>query len=199
VGKGGPSVAEAGRVIGGSAKGTRLLAPPAATRPLTDRVKQSLFGALVADGTVGEGRAFLDLFAGSGAAGIEALSLGTERAVLVERDGGAAAVIGRNLDRARVAGATLVRADALRFLDGAPAEAGAPFDACLVDPPYGDPILETVLDRLGDPRRGWLAPEAIVVAKHFWRDELPDMTGALARERQKRFGETSLTFYRYRP
>jgi 16S rRNA (guanine966-N2)-methyltransferase len=186
-------------VIGGSARGIRLVAPGHGTRPLTDRVKQSLFGAFVADGTVGPGTAFLDLFAGSGAAGIEALSRGAERAVLVERDGGTCDVIGENLRRAKVSGGHVVRSSVASFLSSDPVRHGAPFDACLADPPYGDEVLLDALDQLGDAARGWLAPGALVAAKHFWREQLPDATGALERERQKRFGETALTFYRYRP
>ncbi|CAN5569636.1 16S rRNA (guanine(966)-N(2))-methyltransferase RsmD [soil metagenome] len=191
-------MADGGRVIGGSASGLRLLVPGEGTRPLTDRVKQSLFGALAADGAVGEGTSFLDLFAGSGAAGIEALSLGAARAVFVERDAGATWIIGRNLAHIGLQGGTVVRADVLRFLERDSAAAGAPFDACLADPPYVDESLVAVLERLGDPGRGWLTEGALVVAKHFWRDEQPSAAGGLAKDRQKRFGETALTFYRYR-
>ncbi|HVM30163.1 MAG TPA: RsmD family RNA methyltransferase [Candidatus Limnocylindrales bacterium] len=192
-------MAEAGRVISGLARGIRLQAPPAVTRPLTDRVKQSLFGAMLADGAVGEGTAFLDLFAGSGAAGIEALSLGAGEAVFVERDGGAARVIGANLERTGLTGGRVVRLDAVRWLDR-PAEPPAPFNGAVVDPPYGDEeLLAATLERLGRSGAGWLADGALVVAKHFWRDELPDRVGQLTRERDKRFGETMLTFYRYQP
>jgi 16S rRNA (guanine966-N2)-methyltransferase len=191
-------MADAGRVIGGSAKGVRLQAPAAVTRPLTDRVKQSLFGALEAEGAVGPGSSFLDLFAGSGAAAIEALSRGCEAAVLVEKDSGAARVISANLQRSGLDGGRLVRADVRRFLDTAP-EPPAPFDAVLVDPPYGDDALAVSLERLGRPAGGWLAAGAVVVAKHFWRHTLPDQAGGLRLERQKRFGETALTFYRYQP
>jgi 16S rRNA (guanine966-N2)-methyltransferase len=189
---------EAGRVIAGSARGVRLLAPPAVTRPLTDRVKQSLFGALLAQGVVGEGCAFLDLFAGSGAAGIEALSLGCRAAVLVERDAEAARVISSNLARAQVEGGSVIRRDVMRFLAADPPPT-APFDAVLLDPPYGDQVLVRALEPLGQPAGGWLVDGAIVVAKHFWRDEPPDDAGLLGQLREKRFGETMLTFYRYGP
>ena len=189
---------DGGRVIGGSARGLRLRAPGESTRPLADRVKQSLFGSLAAEGVVGEGTRFLDLFAGSGAGGIEALSRGAASAVFVEKDGGACDVIGDNLKACHLSGGTTVRASALSFLDGGSSRHGAPFDAVLIDPPYAEPLLEPTLVRLADPARGWLADGAIVVAKHFWRDAPPTVVGDLVRLRQKRFGETMLTLYRWR-
>jgi 16S rRNA (guanine966-N2)-methyltransferase len=190
-------VPDGGRIIGGTARGLRLRAPGEGTRPLGDRVKQALFGSLVAEGVVGEGRRFLDLYAGSGAGGIEALSRGSELAVFVEKDGGACTVIGENLRLARLAGGQTVRAAVLSFLDGGSARHGAPFDAVLIDPPYAEPLLEPTLTRLADAERGWLAAEAVVVAKHFWRDEPPPTIAGLEAFRHKRFGETALTFYRW--
>jgi 16S rRNA (guanine966-N2)-methyltransferase len=192
-------LADGGRVIGGSASGIRLLAAGPGTRPLADRVKQSLFGSLEAEGVVGAGTRFLDLYAGSGAGGIEALSRGAAVAVFVERDGGACEVIGENLRHARLAGGQVTRASALGWLEGNAERHGAPFDAVLVDPPYAEPLLAPTLERLADPALGWLAPGAIVVAKHFWRDEPAEQIGGLARLRHKRFGETALTFYRWQP
>ena len=93
-------MADAGRVIAGSARGVRLAAPGPGTRPLGDRVKQTLFAMLEPEL---DGARVLDLFAGSGAGGIEALSRGAARAVFVEKDGGAARVIADNLRRAGVA------------------------------------------------------------------------------------------------
>src|SRR4051812_32252369 len=188
------TVADGGRVIAGAARGTRLETPPEATRPLTDRVKESLFAALESSGAL-DGP-FLDLFAGSGAAGIEALSRGAPTATFVERDGKTCAVIGANLRRTRLdAAADVVRADAASYLAAERGDSGSSFTAALVDPPYGDTILERVLDLLGDERRGWLSEGATVVAKHFWRDEMPEQVGDLTRSRQKRFGETMLSFY----
>jgi 16S rRNA (guanine966-N2)-methyltransferase len=181
-------MADAGRVIGGSARGIRLAAPGEGTRPLSDRVKESLFGALEAEGVVGEGRVFLDLFAGSGAAGIEALSRGSDRAVFVEHDAAACRVIEANLARAHLSGGQVVRTTASRFLEGEPAR----FDAVLLDPPYGSDLLGPALDVL-EP---WLIDGAVVVAKHFWRDAPPAQIGKLARYRERRFGETMLSFYR---
>jgi 16S rRNA (guanine(966)-N(2))-methyltransferase RsmD len=190
-------VSDAGRVIAGSARGIRLVAPGEGTRPLADRVKQTLFAILEPDLP---GAAVLDLFAGSGAAGIEALSRGAARVVFVERDRAAVAAIGENLRRARLEGdqARVVRADALGWLaeDG---PAAGPFDVAIVDPPYADAdALAAALRRLGDPAAPvrLLAPRARVVAKHFWRDRPGERIGLLASERERRFGETALTFYR---
>ena len=185
---------EAGRVIAGSARGIRLESAPAQTRPLSDRGKQALFASLESEGALSGG--FLDLYAGTGAAGLEALSRGAERAVFVENGLKAARVIEENLRRTRLEGARVVRDDVLSYLGRATAtDGGAPFSAAFVDPPYDTPLVLPTLELLGDSERGWLAPNAIVVAKHFWRDEPPERAGSLHRERQKRFGETTLSFY----
>jgi 16S rRNA (guanine966-N2)-methyltransferase len=184
-------VADAGRVIAGTARGVRLSAPGLGTRPLTDRVKQTLFGIL--DPEL-EGARVLDLFSGSGAGAIEALSRGAASAVLVERDAGAARVIAANLERARVAAsARVVRREVVTWLGEAAADPANVFDVVLADPPYEDTgALVRALERVGP----LLADDGVVVAKHFWRDEPPARVGMLAAERKRRFGETALTFYR---
>jgi 16S rRNA (guanine(966)-N(2))-methyltransferase RsmD len=195
-------MADAGRVIAGTARGVRLLAPGPATRPLADRVKQTLFAILDPDLP---GARFLDLFAGSGAAGIEALSRGAANATFVERDPGAVAVIRANLRATGLAGpaATVARADALAWLARFAATT-PPFDLAFVDPPYAESaLLEAVLEALGGRAgpaghlaAGSLAAGSRVIAKHFWRDRPPERIGMLAVERDRRFGETALTFYR---
>jgi 16S rRNA (guanine966-N2)-methyltransferase len=137
----------------------------------------------------------LDLFAGSGAAGLEALSRGAVHATFVERDRGAAAVIATNLRRTHLAGerARIVRGDALSWLAGPEAAAVDPFDIVIVDPPYAEPALLAEALVALEPH---LAPGARVVAKHAWRDAPPARIGLLASERERRFGETTLTFYR---
>jgi 16S rRNA (guanine966-N2)-methyltransferase len=156
---------------------------------LSDRVKQTLFAILEPDLP---GADFLDLFAGSGAAGIEALSRGAAAATFVEKDGSAAAVINANLKATSLEG-DVVRADAEKFL--ARDDIG-PFDIVVVDPPYAETaLLDRVLERLGAATAP-LKPGARVVAKHFWRDRPPDRVGMLTAERDRRFGETALTFYR---
>jgi 16S rRNA (guanine(966)-N(2))-methyltransferase RsmD len=184
---------DAGRVIGGTARSIRLEAPGPGTRPLADRVKQTLFAILEPDLP---GARFLDLFAGSGAAGIEALSRGAGEAIFVEHDRTAVQVIHANLDRTDLAAterATVVRADALQWLRDPERTSERPIDIAVVDPPYDDrEALTTALEALGP----LLAKRARVVAKHFWRDAPPPQIGLLASERQRRFGETALTFYR---
>ena len=185
---------DAGRVIAGTAGGIRLDPAPSGTRPLTERVKESLFGGLEAAGAL-EGP-FLDLFAGSGAAGIEALSRGAPSALFVERDDRACQVIAANLRRTHLEDRGQVRrAEVVAFLAWADGETRVRFAACLIDPPYGETVLARTLELLGDAHRAWLQPGASVVAKHFWRDELPERAGVLERARAKRFGETALTFY----
>ncbi len=189
-------MADAGRVIEGSAKGVRLAAPGAGTRPLTDRVKQTLFAILGPDLP---GARVLDLFAGSGAAGVEALSRGAARAVFVERDPRAIAAIRENLVRAGFGPpeALVIRADVIEFI-GRPLEEHMPFDVVIADPPYADTgALPAILHRLG-AQAVPLATGGRVVAKHFWRDPPPAEVGLLASERERRFGETVLTFYRRR-
>jgi 16S rRNA (guanine966-N2)-methyltransferase len=186
-------VPEAGRVIAGTARSIRLEAPGAGTRPLADRVKQTLFAILEPD--LRDAR-FLDLFAGSGAGGIEALSRGAAHATFVERDAGAIRTIKNNLERAGLAGrdrAVVVRADAVSWLRDPARAAEAPYDLVLVDPPYdATDALTTALESLSTLS----IPGTRVVAKHFWRTPPPATVGLLASERERRFGDTALTFYR---
>lgn len=189
-------MADAGRVIAGSARGIRLRAPGDGTRPMGDRVKQTLFAILEPQL---RGARVLDLFAGSGGGGIEALSRGASACWFLERDASAVRVIADNLERAGLAGpaATVVRADAIEWLSRTAPEVG-PFDIILVDPPYAQPdLLVGALRRLGDGgAAAILAPAGVVVAKHFWRSGPPADVGLLASDRERRFGETALTFYR---
>jgi 16S rRNA (guanine966-N2)-methyltransferase len=121
------------RVVAGSARGIRLDAPPGkATRPTSDRVREATFNALGSLGLV-DGAAVLDLFAGSGAMGIEALSRGAARATFVDNDRAAVEAIRANLERTSLDGTgSVVRADAVRFA----ADQAAGFDLAVIDPPY---------------------------------------------------------------
>ena len=184
---------DAGRVIAGTARSIRLDAPGAGTRPLADRVKQTLFAILEPD--LQDAR-FLDLFAGSGAGGIEALSRGAAHATFVEHDADAIRTITANLGRAGFGGkdrATVVRADVLAWLRDPHRHDGPAYDLVFVDPPYDKTdLLLASLEGL----RGLVRPDARVVAKHFWRTPPPARVGLLASERERQFGDTALTFYR---
>ena len=150
------------RVIAGAVRGRRLVAPPGdEIRPTKGIVREAMFSALDSRGAIADA-VVLDLYAGTGALGFEALSRGAERAVLVERDRRALEAIDTNVehtgfgDRARV-----VRADVAAFLD-APPPPEAPFDLVLADPPYdvADGAIEALLEHLAGP--GWLSPGATV-------------------------------------
>ena len=120
------------RIIAGSRKGHRIVAPKGRdTRPTSDRVRENTFNLI---GPV-DGATVLDLFAGSGAMGLEALSRGAARATFVEQDAKTAAVIEANLEKLRLTGARIVRDDAVRAL-ATEASAGRKYDLVLVDPPY---------------------------------------------------------------
>ena len=190
----------AGRVIAGVARGRRLAAPGAGTRPLSDRVKQSLFAIIEPEV---RGRAFLDLFAGSGAGGIEALSRGAGNAVFVEKHPGALHMIERNLRTSSLLGprALIVSKDVLAWLGGPDATSTAPggFAAILVDPPYDSPeLLRRSLEAIATAGAGAiLAVDGVVIAKHFQKDESERRIGLLRSDREERFGDTMLTFYRW--
>lgn len=189
-------MAGAGRVVAGSARGITLAAPGPGTRPLADRTKQAVFAALE---PILREAAVLDVCAGSGAGGIEALSRGAARAVFVDRDPGAARAISENLRRTGLGGAAVVQrreaAAALRAL----AAAGERFDLVIVDPPYADAGLRrAVLAILGSPAAALHAGATVVVTGH-WREPPPDEVGLLRSSRARRFGETLVTFYRYGP
>ncbi|HEX7172409.1 MAG TPA: 16S rRNA (guanine(966)-N(2))-methyltransferase RsmD [Candidatus Limnocylindria bacterium] len=173
------------RVIAGSARGVPLRAPrDRATRPITDRVKETLFailGELVPDARV------LDLYAGSGAVGIEALSRGAASADLVERHRAAVDVIHANLAATHLADrARAHEGDVEAYLRDT---ADGPWDLVVLDPPYEVRAIVAPL-RAVVPH---LAPGAVVAVKHFWRTEVPDVDGVVV-FRQRRFGETMLTF-----
>jgi 16S rRNA (guanine966-N2)-methyltransferase len=175
------------RVIAGTARGVPLIAPrDRGTRPITDRVKETLFGILgdaVLDASV------LDLYAGSGAIGIEALSRGAASCTFVERGRAALEALRRNLERTRLGGSASVEPrDVLRVLEDEPAHR---YDLAFLDPPYAEHAILAPLERL----LPWLAEDAIVIVKHFWRTDVPVPSGLVA-WRDRRFGETTLTFLR---
>jgi 16S rRNA (guanine966-N2)-methyltransferase len=177
------------RVIAGTAGGRTLRTPPGSgTRPTSDRVREALFSALDARGAV-RGARVLDLYAGSGALGIEAASRGAAEVVLVESDRRAADVAARNVRDLGLAGVRVARRDVVAHLRGEP---GGPVDLVLLDPPYdvGEEALGSLLQRLAD---GWLAEDATVVVERSSRSPEPTWPAALERtDRPRRYGETTV-------
>lgn len=179
------------RVIAGELGGRRLHAPRGErTRPTSDRVREALFMAL---GPL-DGLRVVDLYAGSGALAIEALSRGAAWADLVDHDARARETIARNL--AELGLEARVRVWSLRLPSGLARLAGVLRAAALVfaDPPYGGADARAVLAGLG--RAGTLAPGARVVLETHAKDEVPESQGTLTRERERQYGETVVHVYR---
>lgn len=178
------------RVIAGLARGVRLQSPPGnQVRPTTDRVKESLFQVI---GPFFDGGRVLDLFAGTGALGIEALSRGAEQAIFVERSR-AVQIVRNNLERTgfRQQGEVL-RGDARRVLPML-IKRELSFRLIFLDPPYRDPILLRILQIIGDSKL--LGKDGILVAEHPDDRFLPEKVGSLLQIRTLRFGETTIHLY----
>jgi 16S rRNA (guanine966-N2)-methyltransferase len=177
------------RVIAGSRKGHKLAAPRGLdTRPTSDRVRENVFNLI---GPV-DGARVLDLFAGSGALGIEALSRGAASAVFVEHDPEALRTIERNLDRLRLTGARVVRGDVLRTI-AQEAAAGAKYDLVLVDPPYG--MLTEIQPRLARHLPPLLTPDGLLVVETDARIE-PELP--LPVRTSRKYGQTRVTLFEAR-
>lgn len=179
------------RVVAGAAKGRRLQVPERGTRPTSERAREALFNTLRAHVDL-EGAAVLDLFAGSGAVGLEALSRGARRVVFVESDRRAAETLTRNIDTVGLPGAVLHRRPVAAVLAGA----GEPFDLVFADPPYdlAEDQLGTVLEML--ITGGWLADDAMVVVERSARGPQPRWPHGIALITQRRYGEGLLWYGR---
>jgi 16S rRNA (guanine(966)-N(2))-methyltransferase RsmD len=181
------------RIIAGTLRSRPLQAPPGlATRPTSDRLRETLFNVLAPRM---EGAHFLDLYAGSGAVGIEALSRGAQRAVFVERAAGALKVLRANLARLGLeSGFEMDSGTVAGYLRK---EIWTPgFDIVFLDPPYdaaGE--YETALGLLGGDSRGLLRSGAVVVAEHRRKEILAESYGELRRTRLLQQGDASLGFY----
>jgi 16S rRNA (guanine(966)-N(2))-methyltransferase RsmD len=176
------------RIIAGSLKGRRLKAPTwDGLRPTSDKLRETLFNILAP--RIGGARV-LDAYAGTGAAGLEALSRGAASVTFVERDARAQALIADNLAHCGVAdGYVIIRADMARALDELRA-AGLTFDIALLDPPY-DQSADRELAALAD----LLAPGGVAVLEHPRRRAAPEGAGSLRRTRNVVSGDSALTFY----
>lgn len=179
------------RVIAGAAGGRRLVVPSGgATRPTADRAREGLFSTLTSLRGSLDGARFLDLYAGSGAVGIEAASRGASLVVLVERDPKAVRAIRVNLAAVELAALTIRAEPVSRVLAAAPAE---PFDIVFADPPYDDSI-NSALESLLEP--GWLSGGAVVCVERASRDRPLTWPARFEAERSRRYGEAMLWYGR---
>ena len=178
------------RIIAGRAGGTTLKGPPGRnTRPTSDRVKEALFSRLEHEGLL-DGTRVLDLYAGSGALGLEAASRGAAHVLLVEKAASAVAVCRANIGATGLRAAVQVRAGSvLTVLDAPPDQ---PYDLVLADPPYDvpDTDVDAVLAAL---TTGWLAGDGVIVLERSSRSPAPTMPVGLT-ARARRYGETTLWF-----
>lgn len=149
------------RIIGGAAGGRRIAVPPRGTRPTTDRVRESLFNILSARLQL-TGLKVLDLYAGSGALGLEALSRGAAAALFVESDPRTASVIARNIETLCLRGATLRRGAVASVLAAGTAAA---FDLVLADPPYDVDAAEVEAVLAALPAHGWVHERSVAVVE----------------------------------
>ncbi|RKT57094.1 16S rRNA (guanine(966)-N(2))-methyltransferase RsmD [Saccharothrix australiensis] len=176
------------RIVAGVAGGRRLQVPPRGTRPTSDRVREALFSSLEALVEL-DGARVLDLYAGSGALGFEALSRGAAHAVFVESDKRAAEVLKANAKALALPGATVIARTADAVV-AAPAE--QPCDVVFADPPYavGDDELHRVLTAL--VANGWTADGTVVIVERAARSAEPIWPSPLESLRSKRYGDTAL-------
>jgi 16S rRNA (guanine966-N2)-methyltransferase len=178
------------RIIGGLLKGRRLAGVRGQIRPTADRVREAIFNILGPD--VNDSQV-LDLFAGTGALGIEALSRGARNAVFVENNKSALQVLQRNLANCGLTNVSQVlplpAGKALPRL----AAAGGHFSLIFLDPPYGYGIPDTMLALLA--QRNLLAPDGRIIVEHSRREELAAVYQHLVRNDQRRYGATLISFY----
>lgn len=188
------------RIIAGKFRSRQLKSLKGlALRPTSDRLRETLFNVLA---NLVPGSRFVDLFAGTGAVGIEALSRGAREVIFVEKHAPAVALIRKNLESLEIRDHFRVLAqDALQALERLAGEPPAPssqIDLLFLDPPYADQAqYASILSFLG--QADLLASGAVVIAEHLRALDLPESFGKLERIRVLRQGDAALSFYRYRP
>ena len=175
------------RVITGTARGTTLRTLEGNdVRPTTDKVKEAVFSAIQFEL---EGRRILDLFAGSGQLGIEALSRGAKNAVFVDADKNAIKIVKENLAKTKLDGlATVVQTDSIAFLS----MTDKVFDIAFLDPPFETGLLQTALSKIGEH----IADGGTVICEHPFKEELDDEYNGLVRYRDYKYSKTAVTVYR---
>lgn len=182
------------RIVSGSRKSIPLKAVPGdATRPTTDKVKESLFNIL---GPYFEGEFVLDLFAGSGSLGLEALSRGANYAVFVEKNGKAVKVLQENVEKARFTEqAEIMKGDARRILEDLQVR-GVAFDLIFLDPPYAQiklySLAETILEM------GLLKEDGLIICEHAKEVNVEDFIPSASCYRKEQYGSLSISFFEHK-
>lgn len=177
------------RVIAGEAKGHHLKGPPSfATRPMSDKIRGSLFSMLASLGVAPE--RVLDLYAGTGAIGIEALSRGATHADFVEQSADACAVIRANLSHTKFADRATVHHAKVAHVLG---RDEPPYDLVMLDPPYADPAIVATLTQLAESRL--VEPGTIVAIGHSPRVTLPDEIPPMTRLKERCHGDSCVSIY----
>lgn len=178
------------RIVAGTVGGRQIAVPPGGTRPTSDRTREAMFSALEARMDF-DGARVLDLYAGSGALGLEALSRGAAHALFVESDARAASAVRRNAAGLGLSGADVRTATVGSVLAGPP---DPPYDLVLLDPPYAldDAALAGVLATLVDG--GWLAPGALLVVERSARSAVPIWPDGVVAITERRYGDTRVHY-----
>ncbi|WP_224366634.1 16S rRNA (guanine(966)-N(2))-methyltransferase RsmD [Hyalangium versicolor] len=182
------------RIVAGSAKGRAIQGPKTTSRhirPTADRVRETLFNVL---GQWLEGQTVLDLYAGTGALALEALSRGAGRAVLVDSDREALGLCRQNTEALGFTSQVEVLGQPVARAVEALGKRGERFELIFADPPYAARVVEEVLEQVG--RAGLLAPGGLLVIEHDKREPAPESHEGFARDDQRRFGDTLVSFYR---
>jgi 16S rRNA (guanine966-N2)-methyltransferase len=183
------------RVIAGAARGRRLSVPAGrSTRPTSDRAREGLFGTLLALCGEMAGLRVLDLYAGSGAVGLEALSRGAGHVLFVEADPRAARVIRDNIAAVGLPGGELVTDRVDRLLERGPAAGGGRYDLVVADPPYSTPDAEVTGVLAGLASRDWLAPGAVVAVERATRSGPVGWPAGYLADRSRRYGDTTFWY-----
>ena len=177
------------RIIGGAWRGRKLRFPASeAIRPTPDRVRETLFNWLAA---ATPGARCLDLFAGSGALGLEALSRGAAHVTFIEQDATAAQQLRTRLSEWQAGDASVLRAEALRYLSGEPSR---PFDIVFLDPPFTAGLLGSAAALL--ERGAWLTPQALIYLEAAAHEGLPGLPESWQALKSKRAGEVGYHLFR---
>ncbi|MEV4318382.1 16S rRNA (guanine(966)-N(2))-methyltransferase RsmD [Actinocrispum sp. NPDC049592] len=177
------------RIVAGTAGGRRLVVPPRGTRPTSERVREALFSAIESRLDL-DGAAVLDLYAGSGALGLEALSRGASSVTFVESDRNALAVLRSNVAAVGLPGASVVPGRVRTVLS---AGTSALYDLVLADPPYADDDVPLVLQALV----GWTRPGALIVLERAARSAAPEWPAAFEALKIRKYGDTALHWARH--